>query len=419
MVSDRLRILVASDYYPPFIGGGQRATQALARSLARAGHDVTVATIAQPRLPAREDDEGIAVHRLPHLHVVARRRWRARRQHHHPPFPDPLTSAALRRLLRRARPDVVYAYGWIAYSAAVARLGTNVPIVLGAHDYGYACPTRTLLRSGAHCSGPRLAACLACASQTYGRPKGWLATLGVSCLRRFLRRSVVGVHSVSTYVEQVTIRDLVGSYDPSRFVVQVIPSFSEQSNDEGEPDEIARVVDRLPPEPFILFVGALRIVKGIPTLLEAYGRLRDAPPLVLIGTVESDTPRELPAGVLVLADAPHGSVMQAWDRCLFGVAPSLWPEPLGLVVREGMSRGTCVIGTTPGGHTDLIAHGESGLLVPPGDAGALAAAMQELIDDPAKRERLGRAAGARAADTTAHHTHSAYEALLRTATMLT
>jgi glycosyltransferase involved in cell wall biosynthesis len=88
--------------------------------------------------------------------------------------------------------------------------------------------------------------------------------------------------------------------------------------------------------------------------------------------------------------------MAAWERCLFGVIPSLWPEPLGSVVYEGMSRGKAVIGTTPGGHTDMIASGETGLLVPAGDVPALTQAMRDLIDQPALRESFGRAAQARA-----------------------
>jgi glycosyltransferase involved in cell wall biosynthesis len=88
--------------------------------------------------------------------------------------------------------------------------------------------------------------------------------------------------------------------------------------------------------------------------------------------------------------------MAAWDRALFGATPSLWPEPFGSVVHEGMSRGKPVIGTDHGGHSDMIVDGESGRLVPPGDVYALTQAMRELIDDPALRDRLGHAARDRA-----------------------
>jgi glycosyltransferase involved in cell wall biosynthesis len=406
-----MRVLVCSDYYPPFIGGGHRATRALARRLQAAGHVVTVATVSHPCVPRRETDGGVEVRRLPHLRALLRPPRRGRRQEHHAPFPDPLTALALRRLLRETRPAVVYAYGWIAYSAALARLGTRVPLVLGAHDYGFTCPTRTLVRDGAACPGPGLAACLACAPRTYGRPKGWLTALTVLACRPLLRRSARGLHSVSAYVDEVTARDLLrGCELPVR---RTLPSFSEETDDEGSPEAIARAVAGLPGRPFILFVGALRRVKGVDVLLDAYARLDDPPPLVLLGTVESDSPASWPDGVVVVEDVPHGAVMQAWGRCLFGVAPSRWPEPLGLVVHEGMSRGRAVIGTRPGGHADLIADGETGLLVPAGDVAALAGAMRTLLARPDLRGRLGAAARVRAAETSADRLLPAYEALLR------
>ena len=94
----------------------------------------------------------------------------------------------------------------------------------------------------------------------------------------------------------------------------------------------------------------------------------------------------------VLENVPHRAVMAAWERSLFGVIPSLWPEPLGSVVYEGMSRGKAMIGTTPGGHTDMIVPGETGLLVPAGDIDTLTQAMTDLIDQAELRERLGTAA---------------------------
>ncbi len=409
-----MRVLVASDYYPPFIGGGHRATRALALRLRAAGHVVTVATVSHPGLPGRETDGGVDVRRLPHLRSLLRPLRRRRRQEHHPPFPDPLTTLALRRLLRETQPSVVYAYGWIAYSAALARVGTRVPLVLGAHDYGFACPTRTLVRDDAACPGPRAAACLACAPRTYGRTKGWVTALGVLACRPLLRRSARGLHSISAYVEEVTARDLLRGGTPG-VIRRTLPSFSEETDDEGSPEAIARALAQLPGEPFVLFVGALRRVKGVEVLLDAYARLDAPPPLVLLGTVESDSPPSWPDGVVVVEDVPHGAVMQAWARCLFGVAPSLWPEPLGLVVHEGMSRGRAVIGTRPGGHADLIADGETGLLVPAGDAAALAAAMRTLLERPELRRRLGDAARRRAAETSGDRLVPAYEALLREA----
>jgi glycosyltransferase involved in cell wall biosynthesis len=92
--------------------------------------------------------------------------------------------------------------------------------------------------------------------------------------------------------------------------------------------------------------------------------------------------------------------MAAWGRAMFGVMPSLWPEPLGSTVAEGMSRGKPVIGTRLGGHADLITDA-TGILVPQGDVGALTRAMEELIGDPERRDAYGRAAAERARGFTA------------------
>ena len=136
-------------------------------------------------------------------------------------------------------------------------------------------------------------------------------------------------------------------------------------------------------------------MKGLEQLFAAYSMLTEPPPLVLIGTLERDSP-EIPPEIRVLTDLPHPAVMAAWERCLFAVLPSLFPEPLGTVVCEAMSKGKAVIGTIPGGHADMIVNGESGLLVPAGDVRALTRAMEQLISDHAFRERLGEAARTRA-----------------------
>jgi glycosyltransferase involved in cell wall biosynthesis len=130
------------------------------------------------------------------------------------------------------------------------------------------------------------------------------------------------------------------------------------------------------------------------TLLDAYGRLRNAPPLVLIGYDTPESPKSFPAGVIVLRNATHATVMAAWERAAFGVMPSLWPDPSPGVVREGMSKGKAIIGTAIGGTTEMITDGQTGLLVPPGDVSAMATAMQQLVDNPALCRQLGTAASA-------------------------
>jgi glycosyltransferase involved in cell wall biosynthesis len=84
--------------------------------------------------------------------------------------------------------------------------------------------------------------------------------------------------------------------------------------------------------------------------------------------------------------------MQAWQRSLFGVVPSLNPDASPTVTLEAMACGRAVIGSRTGGIVDQVSEGETGLLVPPGDMQALRKAMQCLADDPGLRERMGAAA---------------------------
>ncbi|CAG0927116.1 Alpha-maltose-1-phosphate synthase [Thermoflexales bacterium] len=399
-----LRILLASDHYPPFIGGAHRQTQLLAHELQRRGHTVNVATVWQDGLPEEENDAQVQVFRLKQLRALRRQSLTDRMQRHQPPFPDPITVLALRRLIKDFQPEVIHAHGWFTYSVAAALLGLNVPLLISTRDYGYGCPTRILVYQGATiCSGPALAKCLGCADKLYGTSKGWTATWGVLLGRHLLRRKVHGIHNISTYTQEITRRDFLGEHKPNstsnRSVVEtVIPSFREDDADqnlENDP-QVQPYLEQLPSEKFILYVGALRRFKGVYQLLEAYARLNAPPPLVLIGTVEHDSPQAYPPGVILLQNLPHQAVMAAWDRSLFGVTPSLGAEPLGSVVYEGMSRGKAVIGTTPGGHADMIRDGETGLLVPAGDVEALTQAMQKLLAHPEQREQMGLAARERA-----------------------
>jgi glycosyltransferase involved in cell wall biosynthesis len=76
------------------------------------------------------------------------------------------------------------------------------------------------------------------------------------------------------------------------------------------------------------------------------------------------------------------------------VNPATRPEPFGLAWVEAMGAGVACIATNLGGPAEIIRPDETGLLVPPGDAGALADAIEQLLTDPARRAKLGQAAAA-------------------------
>jgi glycosyltransferase involved in cell wall biosynthesis len=413
-----MRILLVSDYYPPFIGGAHRQTQLLGQELKRRGHEVSVATVWYGGALEAEDDGGVPVYRVKQLRTVLPALVHDQRQRHSTPFPDPVTALALRRVIRRVRPEVIHAYGWLTYSLAVALTGMDIPLLISSRDYAYSCANRTMVAWGQLCSGPELSKCLRCTAHHFGPAKGWISTFSIFAGRAVLLRKVYGVHSISGYVQQIMERDflrMTREGDGSgrrRIVREVIPSFREDDEADRAPEAgLDSYMKQLPSEPFILFVGALRTVKGVQQLLAAYERLAAPPPLVLIGTVETDTPRVFPPGAMVLQNFPHAAVMAAWERCLFGVFPSLLPEPLGSVVYEGMSQGKAVIGSTPGGHADMIVSGETGFLVPAGEVEPLAEAMRALINSADLRERFGRAGRERARLFTASKAVPGFERL--------
>ena len=395
-MSGPYRVVLVTDAFPPTIGGAERAVQSIATELAARGHAVAIAAAWHPGEPMRETRAGVEVHRVRDL--TSRLPWISSEPYRHipPPFPDPEAVVRFRRLFREFRPDLVHSYGWLTYSCAAALARRGVPMVLSLHDYGNFCALRTLLHMDREpCSGAAPMKCLRCSTHHYGALKGTAAVAGVLGGRGLLTRRAAGVQANSEYMRGVAWRDLLDGrarFRRSSAADAVIPPFWDHVPD-STPDEA--LLARLP-ERYILFVGALRRVKGIHVLLEAYERLADPPPLVIAGTMAIDAPSRFPAGVTVLESMPHGTVMAAWRRALFGVFPSLSPEPFGMVVHEAMSCGKAVIGTEPGGHRDMIVDGESGLLVPSGDVAALVVAMSRLIADADLRERLGAAAERRA-----------------------
>ncbi len=99
------------------------------------------------------------------------------------------------------------------------------------------------------------------------------------------------------------------------------------------------------------------------------------------------------------------------------VHPSL-KEAFGLAVVEAMAMGKAVVATTTGGLPEVVAQGETGLLVPPGDVESLAAAVVSLLEDKVRREQMGLCGKMRAQerfslDASVMHMEQLYGEVLR------
>jgi alpha-maltose-1-phosphate synthase len=138
----------------------------------------------------------------------------------------------------------------------------------------------------------------------------------------------------------------------------------------------------------VLYVGALSLRKGLPYLLEAAATLkwRDAE-LALRGsdTPESQVFLDRYRGPIPLTRVPPQSraqLKELYSSASVVVLPSI-EDGFGLVIGQALACGTPVIATTHTGGPDVIEDGINGLIVPPRDSRALAAALARLHDDPA------------------------------------
>jgi phosphatidylinositol alpha-mannosyltransferase len=141
--------------------------------------------------------------------------------------------------------------------------------------------------------------------------------------------------------------------------------------------------------------------KGLPVLLRAFEALREHVPaeLTVVGASREEVAPLLldERGVRVLgkvSDAERQAVLRAAD---VAVAPSLGGESFGMVLTEAFAAGTPVVASDIPGYADVVHDGVDGVLVPRGDATALAAALRDLALDPERRARLA-AAAARSAE---------------------
>jgi glycosyltransferase involved in cell wall biosynthesis len=396
-----MHVLELSDFYRPVIGGLERHVETFSRELIRLGHTVTVVTLQAGNQPAEETLDGVRVIRIrgwsggrAAFHTDAARPF-------HPTAPDPGAVVALRQVVERERPAVVHSHSWLQYSYFPLYHARRGPAhVVTLHDYGLACPKKTLHYvtrppagsgdgpaaggPGRPCSGPRLAKCLACAPEQYGVLKGAAITTSLRASRLLHGRADRYI-AISRAVADGSRHALS---QPSEIVV--IPTMV-PNNLMALAESTARPAFLPPEDGYLMFVGALGRHKGVDVLLQAWRRLRDRPPLVLIGTPRADTPPVDDPGVVIARDIPSAQVMASWTRASVAVVPSVWSEPAGQVAIEALLAGRAVVASDVGGLRDVIEPGVTGLTVPPGDPGALAAALENLLNDPQARQRMGEA----------------------------
>lgn len=192
-------------------------------------------------------------------------------------------------------------------------------------------------------------------------------------------------------------------YDPARIVV--IPNGVDLSRFEApvDRDAVRREFGLAPGTPLITVVSRLVRLKGIEQFLEAAALLAPRFPaarFLVVGEAAAGDhhyQQELAqlAGRLGIATRVHFAGLRLDVPALLGsatvsVMPSL-NEALSNALLESMAAGAPTVATRVGGTPEAVADGATGLLVPPGDAAAMAAAVGRLLQEPGLAGALGRA----------------------------
>ncbi|MBX5444724.1 glycosyltransferase [Sphaerobacter sp.] len=184
--------------------------------------------------------------------------------------------------------------------------------------------------------------------------------------------------------------------------LEVIPQFG------VDPDLFQPRPDPRPRDlPQIGYAGRLVPEKGVDVLIEAFARLHNRAQLHIIGSGTERTRLEMQAGALGVRDrvlfrgaVPAADMPQVLAELDVLVIPSRtrrnWKEQFGRVIIEAMACQVPVVGSNSGEIPGTI--GDAGVVVPEGDAAALAAALDDLLSNEEKRLALGRRARQRVLD---------------------
>ena len=350
----RLKVALVTPRFPPDVGGLEGYVGWVAQVLQQSGrYDVTVITTGTSKRARHETFRGIPVIRLGTWLTLS-----------NTPV-NPLWWWQVRRLLTRLDVDVVNAHAPVPGLADVAALRSPVPVVMTYH-------------SGSMVKG--------------GHPADGL-------LRAYERRVLPAIFARCSELVAVSPVSLAHATGRARLVPP------------GVDTDLFRPPTTTDPRgSSVLYVGRVERTsrwKGLEVLVESLARLRKTVPdvrLDIVGDGDDVPALRARAEVLGVADAiqwhgrvEHDELPAYYQRAGVTVLPSLTEsESFGMTLVESMATGCPVVGSAVGGIPFVVRDQVDGLLVPPGDADALADALGAVLNDPARAAALG-AAGREAA----------------------
>jgi glycosyltransferase involved in cell wall biosynthesis len=302
------------------------------------------------------------------------------------------TARSLRRRLEEFEPEVIHFHGiyhQLSPSVLWEARRQGIPSVMTLHDYKMVAPCYLLLRDGETCT--------ACVGKR----------LPIAVVRHRCIRSSVAASALCS-VEQFVHRPAYSSWVD----LYVVPSAHARDQivagravDPGKVRVVPHGVALPPPSSrpqlsrTVLYFGRLAPEKGVEDLLAAWKHAALPEPWSLeiagTGPLEGSLRAEAPSGVRFLGHLGREETAVAVDRAFVVAAPSRFPETFGLSVAEAMAAGRATLVSAVGNLPDLV--GSTGVVLPPGDVKAWAAALVDLSNQPDAYLRLGGLARSRIA----------------------
>jgi len=390
-----MRILIATDAFPPVSGGSGWSTYELARGLRANGHHLVVVQPYARRSPQSYDGFDVIGFPAPAPPVpFVRNYFRNERLYRR-------LAVRLSELVREERIDVIHAQHELTGPASVrAAHATGIPCVCTVRDYWPLCYWSDLVRdpvAGDICPACSAGAMTRCLPPRVG-PMWPLTTPVIPYMRANLRRkqqSLARADAIVAVSGQVAAYLRERSPDLADARIETIPNGVDVSRMRSHVQATARPLDG----PYALFIGKLALNKGVAALVDVVQRARLGMPLVVIGDgPERKLLMAAASGarveIRVLEWLDRQEVFRWLGHAAFLIFPSNWPEPLSRVLLEASALCVPVAAMNTGGTSDAVTDEETGLLSL--SNADLARDVARLASDAALRVRLGSAAGRRA-----------------------
>jgi glycogen(starch) synthase len=393
-----MRILIATDAFPPTSGGSGWSTYELARGLRARGHHVAIVRTYSERDPIPEPYDGFTVAGFPAFAPpipFIRNYVRNERLYER-------LSSYLAEVINREKIDLIHAQHVLTGPASVmAARRAGIPSVCTIRDYWPVCYWGDVLADPG--AGVICPMCSASAMTRCLRPRtgaAWPAALAaIPYMRGNLRRKQSSLADADVIVAvsgHVAISLRERAPELARARIEVVPNGVDVPGVRAEADATARPI----PERYAVFVGKLAKNKGAHMLADAAERARLDMPLVVIGdgperaSVERSG-KAAGRDVRILGWRDRRDVFRWLRHAELMMFPSVWPEPLSRVLIEASALSVPIAAIDTGGTADIIVNGETGLLSR--TLSGLAEDAARLASDGSLRARLGDAAAKRAA----------------------